>query len=590
MPESSVVHIAITPHVIQPNGFVTLKLTYSGIGHCDAAQSDCTGGLAEAGLVRVDCSTHKVLRVQSIAVQNEHTQCYTLPPSSAPTAPFYAVIEGLEGNCSAVNDVADCVSGDYVLVEPPCGGASASVADSSNSAQTPSPAPIAAEGVLSGDCPLYMRITEGDTGKQSPFDMKSGVSFLPGEVNQIGFKKPADFQNGATFKGQCVSGCTDLLVTVSLQGQLNNAGQVAGLGAGLAGAEVTAKVVGLSSPDEIVNTHAGDGDLCTAPSFGSESAAGGLVCGQAVKAETDSSGQVRLRYWGPASWQGSTPDGNPAPPPEAHIQIRAVAHDCTSSSCQTQSSGPVYATINIQPHVIYQHTAVLTDVELGALIQWYDSGRISSGVQALAKELSKLKVFNKLKAIDYLSRGSKDLKQADLVSDVVILGLFENKFGLVDTGLTNYDFSQMESDALSLIKNPAASFLATKLSEHLFGSSDLFEDQLLATLKKYAGRGPGGLSGNPSERHIIHLLTLKVYESSFCSVLDCPPGSLPTAFVEGNGVHYNLFFAFSSTDKVAPGTDLFFDDFTVDTNYEAPTWVPAQCTSPAKCSDVPPSS
>src|ERR1017187_2537737 len=35
MPESSVVHIAITPHVIQPNGCIALKLSCSGISHCD---------------------------------------------------------------------------------------------------------------------------------------------------------------------------------------------------------------------------------------------------------------------------------------------------------------------------------------------------------------------------------------------------------------------------------------------------------------------------------------------------------------------------------------------------------------------------
>ncbi len=56
------------------------------------------------------------------------TRC---PQFSAPTEPFYAVIEALEGNCSAVNNVADCVSADYVLVEPPCGSASPSVADAS---------------------------------------------------------------------------------------------------------------------------------------------------------------------------------------------------------------------------------------------------------------------------------------------------------------------------------------------------------------------------------------------------------------------------------------------------------------------------
>jgi hypothetical protein len=177
----------------------------------------------------------------------------------------------------------------------------------------------------------------------------------------------------------------------------------------------------------------------------------------------------------------------------------------------------------------------------------------------------------------------------DQLSDVIILRLFEVKFGLVDTGLVskNLNFSQIESKMLSLIKSPLVNGAANYIAKQVFGPGNEFDDQLKALLKNYgASQKPGSLA-TVGAAHISHLMSLKIYESSFCKAHDCLPGEVPTALVGGSGIHYNLYFAFSSTDAAAPGfNETFFDSFNVDTGYVAPTWIPAQCGSSAGCADT----
>jgi MYXO-CTERM domain-containing protein len=48
-----------------------------------------------------------------------------------------------------------------------------------------------------------------------------------------------------------------------------------------------------------------------------------------------------------------------------------------------------------------------------------------------------------------------------------------------------------------------------------------------------------------------------------------------------------LVFLGASTDKAAPGTDLFVGSFVVDTGYESPTWVAEQCAVKGGCADHP---
>ncbi len=427
-------------------------------------------------------------------------------------------------------------------------------------------------------CPLFIKVTQPSTGAQSPFEMKSGVSYLPGATHPVAFTSDSVGDlTGSPFTGQCVSGCTDLQATVGLGQQLNEQGQPVDIANPLEGATVTAKLVGLSSQDEIVNSKAGMGALCAVAAPSILSPGGGVKCGTEVTTVTGEGGTVPLRYWGPASWQSSD-----ASPPEAFIQFQAVAHDCHSSACVVQRTGsPLNVTVTVDPHVIFEKTTVLTRPEFGALVQWVSAKGISSGIQALSSELSKLKVFDDLRIIKALKGASKSLHLAEQASDVVLLELFEKKFGVVSDGLDNYDFQQMEAWLLGLIKNPLLSAASNYLATAVFGPNNLFDDQFKGTLNKFAQR----LALTEGEKKITQLMTLKIYEASFCLDFDCPAGLPPDPVASGPGAHYELYFAFSSTDKAAAGADRFFDSFSVNTGYAAPTWVAAQCAPRGGCAD-----
>ena len=239
------------------------------------------GAFQEAGLVRVDCSTHKVLTAPSVAVQNEPTQCYTLPPFSAPTAPFYAVIEAFEGNCGNTNNISDCISADFVLVEPPCGGASASVADSSSSAQGRRVGAIPlARAAAGAGCPLNVTIRRTDGGY-------SGLAFGDPPT----FLKATN-PDTAPPDG-CVSGCVDLEVTVK-----DSRGPVDG-------ATVAASVTPVRNgiPSYPSGEHPDTGHLCLADQItncgrGANSFIDGLT--------TNKYGQLILRYWAPGLIENAT--------------------------------------------------------------------------------------------------------------------------------------------------------------------------------------------------------------------------------------------------------------------------------------------
>ncbi len=427
-------------------------------------------------------------------------------------------------------------------------------------------------------CPLFMSV-QTVSGGQSPFGMKSGVSYIASGEHHVGFTSDSgNYPEGSPFTGQCVSGCVDLLATVGL-GQTAEPGQPAAVAKPVEDASVTATLVGLSSPDGIINSSAGMGTLCAA---GESSLLnkilhpnGGVQCGTTVNTTTGQDGTVPLRYFGPASWQYSDSTSTP----EAYIKFTATAHDCRSACVQQETGTPTDVSVNIEPHVIYQKDAILTGPEFGALVQWVSASGISSSIQALASELGKLKVFDDFRIVKSLKGASKTLHLADEASEVILLNLFEKKFGLTTEGLDNYDFKTAESWLVSLIKNPAYQAAINYLTNAVFGPNNVFDDQFIDRLKLYAQ----SLALDPGAKNITHQMTLKVYEGSFCLDVDCRPGLPPDPVASGPGPHYDLEIAFSSTDKAAPGTGSFFKNFVVDTGYAAPTWVSEQCA--AKCAD-----
>jgi len=212
-------------------------------------------------------------------------------------------------------------------------------------------------------------------------------------------------------------------------------------------------------------------------------------------------------------------------------------------------------------------------------VQWVSARGISAGIQALASELGKLQVFDDFRIVKLLKKTSKNLKLAEEASNVILLNLFEKKFGLTTEGLDNYGFQTAEAWLVALIKNPVYNAAINYLANAVFGPNNVFDDQFIAKLKLYAQ----SLAADPEAKKITHEMTFKVYEGSFCLDVDCQPGLPTDPVASGPGPHYDLEIAFSSTDKAAPGTDTFFDHFVVDTGYAAPTWVAGQCA--LSCAD-----
>ena len=168
-------------------------------------------------------------------------------------------------------------------------------------------------------------------------------------------------------------------------------------------------------------------------------------------------------------------------------------------------------------------------------------------------------MFDNLKLMKALTTVAKNLHLTGRLSDAIILELFQTKFGLVSTGLTNTNFSDSESYLLALVKNPLANFATNYISDQVFGKANVFNVQLLSVLKDYGGVGQ---ERSRSERYYPPHDTQSVRGFVLLGT-GSPTGPSRRRSKLGSGVHYNLFFAFSSTRQL-PGTDIFFRKFNVD--------------------------
>lgn len=439
---------------------------------------------------------------------------------------------------------------------------SASAGDSGSAVVDASMRPTS---LLGPACPLFLQVNQvlqGGGTSPSPFRMTSGLKDTPTDVHHVAFLTTAE----AFVPSGCISGCADISVTVGLGQKLDESGHPVGINDPVTNAKVTATIEGIESNGEIINSNAGDGSICgDATLFGNG-------CGSSATAQTGTDGKATFRYWGPASWQikGKSP-------PEVFIKFTATAHDCLLSACLFQETkAPTTTNVVINANVALTQKAYLSSSEQQDLIQWASAGGISSGIQALASDLSKLKVFTNLKLLKALKSASKGLKLSTKVSSVVFLYLFEKQFNLKTEGLDNTNFAQIETFLLSLIKTPVANKVATELTTAVFGKNNVFDDQFIDVIKAYANRLR--LEKDEHIGNYLHLLSLKVYEGSYCLDFNCPPTLPPDPVVRGPGVHYDLFFTFSSEDAVTRGTNGFFKTFNVDTGYAPPTWIPWQCS------------
>lgn len=421
------------------------------------------------------------------------------------------------------------------------------------------------DGPLALVCPITVAAHNG-TGSGAPGPVRVGTSWLQGGT--IGFK--IDSTEG-TFIQSCASGCANISATV-----LDENGDPIG------GATLTATVTSVDPSSDLIAPQAGLGHLCIAASLGSGQNADG-PCGTTVTSDSrvgsPGDGEVNLRYWAPPVYVGTDSLGRPNPDPKVTITLKATSHVCTST-CFIQKSSPTTVAFDLEPHPIYEVPAVqLTNVEQAALIDWAKTGSITTGLKGLDAELTKLKVLNKVLPKRYLDAFVHLVPFYDQVADLVMLELFDTKFHVTEDGLTNIGLQALTQKLISYVKNPQAQKVLSWLSAHFIGASHDYPSQMIQVLKDY-----GDFLWHDQQLKTTRLVTLRIFEASYCyGDYECrgPAPAVPP--FAGN--HYNLYVAFSSTDAGAPGTDIFYRPFLVDTAYAAPTWIPAQCTSKAHCLD-----
>lgn len=381
----------------------------------------------------------------------------------------------------------------------------------------------------------------------APSPMKGGRSYSPTESPHAGFVKKGLTDRG--FRDTCVSGCANVLVTVT---NFNDAG--------VEDADVNASVTHLGGSD-IVNKAQGGGYLCD---LGSTDNPGTGKCTTAVlHVKTDANGRVFLRYWAPAVEN------------DASTQISVNAHKCLTWCPGAQ--GQRAESLTVQPHVTYEVPSLLLAAdERAMLVHWHNS---KVGITDHADLAAVDKMLKRVAATAQDPVVAAALRQ--LANGVPLFGPFADfgvmewfggKFGIVDTGLMELDSSVVADLILQYLKAPAAaSPILTKLKKYL-GLSDTYREQVPPMLDEYASWL------GPATGSLKQFMTLKLEDASYCKEVECTNDVL--------GEHDNLYLAFSSADSPS---HVFFEPepLVVKSGYNPLDWIPDQCTGPTGCSDKP---
>ncbi len=383
--------------------------------------------------------------------------------------------------------------------------------------------------------------------------LTSGASYLPGDSPQAGFLKKGLHQSD--FEDTCVSGCTNVLVTVKdSQGQAVD------------GAQVEASVTHLGGA-EVVNGAQGGGYLCD---VGSIFEAGSRKCTTGItKATTDGQGMAFLRYWAPGVRA------------EVTTTISAKASKCLNSCPAANGYGE--QPLPVEPHLFYAvHNISLAPDEEGALVEWHDNRVPSITNKVHLKAIDRM--LDRVAAVtsDAPLRGAlhalaKGVPLYGPIASFALVEWFQGKFHIADHGLTDFHSPGLADLITHYISNP---ILSNEVGSHLqqWLGEVPYADKLSELLGTYATNL--AVVPHKSPQH----MTMKLYEASFCG----RPANF-FAFHEADcgenltAIHYNLYLAFSSA---AGGTLLKFLDFKVTKDYRATDWIPSQCTSRARCEDV----
>ena len=415
--QSTVVHLSISPHVVQADQLITMKVSYSGTGHCDPKMSTCGPGFSGAtladpgteqtlGFIPVSCGRPNPNRPIKIS-PGATTQCYEVSETDAHFYfGIYTIVSAPAGNCNP----ADCVSEDWLQVVPSC----------------------------TGLCPLNVSIKTFGSGtaglgydrSQSP----AVPEFLGPDTSGLG-------------EGKCLSGCTNVQVTVTDQRD----------GQPVAGAQVEAFVRpfarGAIAPYP-GGFESDDGHLCRADEPDR--------CGTDLSdlPATDANGQVRFFYWAPGAIDRQT------------IRLKVNAQKACSTCEHGRQTGSQLADIAVSPNVIYTHDGTLDHEALDVLETWAthdanfatigDQLRNATAEHALSSAIKAIAEFYAERAVPVLLAAEALHKvlttpgeYADLSTTLgqeeALTALFLNPLGLATAGLGAVDAGELDPRFLEFI-------------------------------------------------------------------------------------------------------------------------------------------
>jgi hypothetical protein len=304
----------------------------------------------------------------------------------------------------------------------------------------------------SAACPLNIQIEALDTPVQSGlhFDRanREPAFFAP-------FTPGASSSDGLGFDRQCLSGCTNVRLTVTRSN-----------GSAVNDATVDVKFDGIAPSNAVPAYPAGqshDAAVCVVVEAAQND------CGSTTTAQTDGDGHVFLRVWPPGVDRRAG----------LLMRVSAEAHNC-SSVC-TLAFGNEKKLLHLDSHILLKARFTLSTDMRDALVQWADRKRIQTDLPLFTTALDKV-----MPGVGSLISNSEDL------DDLLVVSLFVHDYGIDPTGImdtTTRDYAQ-----------------------GLVGQG--FEHELIDALRKYAQylRTTPDIQGHG----IAQVTRITMYEVSYC--------------------------------------------------------------------------
>ncbi len=359
-------------------------------------------------------------------------------------------------------------------------------------------------------CPLKIAIETLDA------PVKSGLHF------DRSTKLPAFFApftpgvetDGTGFDQKCVSGCTNVRLTVTRSN-----------GSAVDGATVKVSFDGINPGNAVFPYPAGQGfdaHGCVVDNVAQND------CGTTVTATTSPEGQVFLRVWPPGVDRRAG----------LLMRVTAEAHNC-SDVC-TLAFGQDHTLIKLAPNLIYKARFNLTMDMRQALVEWADRKRIETDLPLLTTALDKV-----MPGVGSVVSHSIDL------DDLLVVSLFVHDWKLAPDGLLR---TTARDYALGLVGQG-------------------FEAELIDALRKYADylRNADELEGHG----IAQLTRITMYEVSYCDVfVSCATPALGTA--PGPFLVFRIDGARNDEDLRLGLSENFVGGAAAAVSYPADEWMPDQ--------------